>query len=202
MVFKEQEGMNAREKILSKLKTNQPKRDLLSLTELTSLPISNPVEKFKEVLITIGGSAIEIQKEHEINERLTSILPPKQNINLVGLDHAASTIPPQSFADTDIAILRAEFAVAENGSVWVTDRAMIDRALPFICANLVIVVSRSSIVNTMHDAYERIGNLNYEFGTFIAGPSKTADIEQSLVLGAHGAKTMICFIVNEPATRS
>jgi L-lactate dehydrogenase complex protein LldG len=46
----------------------------------------------------------------------------------------------------------------------------------------------------MHEAYEQIGNSDYGFGTFIAGPSKTADIEQSLVLGAHGAMTMTVFI--------
>lgn len=192
--------MNSREKILLKLKTNQPSRDSHSLVNLTPLPISNPVEKFKEVLISIGGTAIELQRQNDIAEKLASILPPRQNINVVGLDRGAATGSPQSLADTDVAILRAEFAVAENGSAWVADHAMIDRALPFICTNLVIIVDRSSIVNTMHDAYERIGNAKYEFGTFIAGPSKTADIEQSLVLGAHGAKTMTCIIVNESST--
>ncbi len=48
----------------------------------------------------------------------------------------------------------------------------------------------------MQQAYERIGDLDYGFGTFITGPSKTADIEQSLVLGAHGARGLTVFLMN------
>ncbi|RYZ34568.1 MAG: hypothetical protein EOP49_34380, partial [Sphingobacteriales bacterium] len=52
----------------------------------------------------------------------------------------------------------------------------------------------SRLVSTMQEAYERIGYAAYSFGVFIAGPSKTADIEQSLVLGAHGPKSMTVLI--------
>ena len=48
----------------------------------------------------------------------------------------------------------------------------------------------------MHEAYDLIGDKDYGFATFIAGPSKTADIEQSLVLGAHGPKTMTVFLLD------
>ncbi len=71
------------------------------------------------------------------------------------------------------------------------------RVLPFIAQSLVTIIHKSSIVATMHDAYHNIGDKEYDFATFIAGPSKTADIEQSLVLGAHGPKTMTIFIINE-----
>jgi len=49
----------------------------------------------------------------------------------------------------------------------------------------------------MHHAYDRIGDADYGFGLFLAGPSKTADIEQSLVLGAHGSRSMTVFLVEE-----
>ena len=96
----------------------------------------------------------------------------------------------------DVAIIHTHFAVAENGSVWITDELVKERVLPFICQHLVAVVERKNIVASMHDAYDKIADADYGFGTFIAGPSKTADIEQSLVLGAHGPKTMTVFILN------
>jgi L-lactate dehydrogenase complex protein LldG len=57
------------------------------------------------------------------------------------------------------------------------------------------VITPDAIVPTLHEAYEKISDNAYGFGVFIAGPSKTADIEQSLVLGAHGPKTMTVFIL-------
>ena len=102
---------------------------------------------------------------------------------------------PHSLADTDLAILRARFGVAENAAVWMTEEDMMERALPFICQHLAVIIDKKEIVATMHDAYQRIGDAQYGFGVFIAGPSKTADIEQSLVLGAHGPVSMTVFIV-------
>ena len=92
-------------------------------------------------------------------------------------------------------ILWCRFAVAENGAVWVTEQEYLVRVLPFICNHLAVIIDKNNIVNTMHQAYNFIGKMDYGFGVFIAGPSKTADIEQSLVLGAHGPKTMTVFVL-------
>jgi L-lactate dehydrogenase complex protein LldG len=73
------------------------------------------------------------------------------------------------------------------------------RVLPFITQHLGMLVDEDHIVATMHDAYKKMNNNEYGFGTFIAGPSKTADIEQSLVLGAHGARSMTIFLLKSSA---
>jgi L-lactate dehydrogenase complex protein LldG len=51
------------------------------------------------------------------------------------------------------------------------------------------------IVSTMHEAYAKIADEAYGFGGFIGGPSKTADIEQALVLGAHGPLSMTVYLI-------
>jgi L-lactate dehydrogenase complex protein LldG len=70
------------------------------------------------------------------------------------------------------------------------------RVLPFICQHLAVLLQKKDLVSSMHEAYDVIGNADYGFGVFIAGPSKTADIEQSLVLGAHGPKSMTVFLID------
>jgi L-lactate dehydrogenase complex protein LldG len=103
---------------------------------------------------------------------------------------------PRLLENVELAIIQAQFGVAENGAVWVTDEFLAARALTFICQHLVAILNRNDLVASMHNAYDIIGNSGYGFGVFIAGPSKTADIEQSLVLGAHGPKTMTVFLVD------
>ena len=76
-----------------------------------------------------------------------------------------------------------------------------NRVLPFIAQHIAVVVNKENVVATMHDAYDKIGDVDYGYAAFIAGPSKTADIEQSLVLGAHGPKTMTVFLINSEWTK-
>ena len=92
---------------------------------------------------------------------------------------------PRELDNTDLAIVEGHFGVAENGAVWITHKVK-HKALYFISNSLVMLIDRNSIVNNMHEAYKRTENMTYDFGAFISGPSKTADIEQALVLGAHG----------------
>jgi L-lactate dehydrogenase complex protein LldG len=159
--------------------------------------VDNP-GKFSATLTLIGGSSIAIRSLNELQLYLSDTFP--RNKNLVsGLPDIKSTSKPTArphdLATIDVAVLKGEFAVAENGAVWITDRNMVDRALPFICENLVLVIEKQNIVPTLHEAYDLIGSSTFEYGTFIAGPSKTADIEQSLVLGAHGPKTLTVFVM-------
>jgi len=132
---------------------------------------------------------------------------------------------PHVLEDVGLAVLKAHFGVAENGACWITEDRMIERALPFIAQHLALVIRCQDIVADMHAAYEWIeryegaaapgegeagevvsgeevgtavtGAASYGFATFIAGPSKTADIEQSLVLGAHGPRSLIVFLIDE-----
>jgi L-lactate dehydrogenase complex protein LldG len=102
---------------------------------------------------------------------------------------------PHELEALGLAILDGQFGVAENGAIWLEDHNLGLRALPFITEHLVIILDKTTLVETMHQGYNRIGHAKSGFGLFIAGPSKTADIEQSLVIGAHGAKSLRVVLV-------
>ena len=90
----------------------------------------------------------------------------------------------------DLCVLRAEFAVVENGAVWHVPSTPRERLAALLAQHLFVVVDTTELVPTLHQAYDRIDLAETTFGWFLCGPSKTADIEQSLVLGAHGPRTM------------
>ncbi|MBC7511301.1 MAG: LUD domain-containing protein [Ferruginibacter sp.] len=103
---------------------------------------------------------------------------------------------PHKAGNVDVAIITAHFGEDENGPVWVTEELLHERVLLFICQHLVAIINKENTVVSMHDACDKIASMQYGFGTFIPGPSKTPDIEQSLVLGAHGPKKTTVFIIS------
>lgn len=192
--------MESRERILAQLKKHQRKNDVLPpLVVPVAGPLSN-VDKLVTVLTGIGGQVVRAASWSEIRSQLPGMLGPDERaINLVPELDPEQPAPvgkdPHLLENVRLAVMRGHFAVAENGAVWITSALMGDRALPFICERLALVVEEKDVVPSMYEAYERIGSASYDFGTFIAGPSKTADIEQSLVLGAHGPKSMTLFLL-------
>jgi len=160
---------------------------------------------FVKVLEAIGGAAYVVSGFDRVGTILRELFPRVGRVvsgcpELVGFGEAArGYADPHELEDVGLAVLAAHFGVAENGACWITEDRMIERALPFIAQNLALVINKKDVVANMHAAYERIEGmgLGYGFATFIAGPSKTADIEQSLVLGAHGPKSMTVFLVDE-----
>lgn len=94
------------------------------------------------------------------------------------------------FESLDLCVLGGEFAVVESGAVWQVPRTPRERRAALLAEHLVVVIEGDALVATLHQAYERIDLAAHGFGWFLCGPSKTADIEQALVLGAHGPRSM------------
>lgn len=192
----------SRDKILAALKQNQP--------EVTPLPSKlsferdetlNLVEKFKAMAEGIGSKVYIVEDPGEIRTLIAKDFPAAKRVISTVPELVSAAIPafefnedPHTYEDVDVAIFKPRLAVAENSSVWITEDRMGVRVLPFITQHIIMIVDRMLLVPDMHAAYQQIGNADYGFSTFIAGPSKTADIEQSLVLGAHGPRSMTIFI--------
>jgi len=193
--------MSSRETILATVLQNQPR--LTPLPDISVFKVNDPdiVQKYIDTFISIGGKIFSVEsidavkaviiENFDVTKRVVTTLPELSDI----AELYSPAADPHTFQDVELAVLKAHFAVAENGAVWLTDAVMGQRILPYICEHLAVVVSAESIVSTMHDAYARIGEDQYGFGTFIGGPSKTADIEQALVMGAHGPITMTVFVM-------
>jgi L-lactate dehydrogenase complex protein LldG len=97
--------------------------------------------------------------------------------------------------DVRVTLVKGEFGVAENGAVWVDASGLRHRGLLFLTESLVLVLEGRDIVPDMESAYAQINFGRVRSGYFISGPSKTADIEQCLVIGAHGAKSLIVVVI-------
>jgi L-lactate dehydrogenase complex protein LldG len=195
--------MTSREKILSDVKANQPELATLPDVDFLLQEESDVPEKFIAALTAIGGQVIAVENHAAIKAFIAeNFEQPSRKITTVSeLADIAEYIEdnsadPHSLENVDYTIIQADLAVAENGAIWVTEDKIRTRVLPFIPQHLAVIVRREDIVPTMHQAYNKIGSNDYGFATFIAGPSKTADIEQSLVLGAHGARSMTVFLIS------
>jgi L-lactate dehydrogenase complex protein LldG len=192
--------MSSRDKILKAVQANQP--ELQQLPDLDAVKViryGDTFDQFVSVLKSIGGNVVEIKHTDEIYEYVKKNFSSCQNFvttlpDIQQLKMLDQNLDPHALESIELAVLGAQFSVAENGAVWLTELDMKIRALPFICQHLAVVIQKKDILDNMQEAYAKIAADNYGFGVFIAGPSKTADIEQSLVLGAHGPKTMTVFV--------
>jgi L-lactate dehydrogenase complex protein LldG len=199
----EKEKMSSRNNILGSLKINAAPAHPLPRFEQPEVTFGNHLEKLKNVLSAIGGTVIEAESwqaiAREIETKFALLSPRVLNLmsELTPFIESSIDADPRQLENVTVAVLKGKFAVAESGAVWITEEAMGDRVLPFICEHLVLVVSTDAIFPTLHQAYDTIGQSDHSFGTFIAGPSKTADIEQSLVLGAHGPKSLTLFLIRD-----
>lgn len=194
--------MTSREKILADVLKNQPSG--IPLPEIRFKGHDeNTVQTYAETFIGIGGQAftvdntdsvkVLIREQFDISKRVLTTLPEFSD----EFEIYSPDADPHSFENVELAIIKAHLAVAENGAVWLTEQVMGQRIIPFICQHLAVVIDASTIVPSMHEAYSIIGQGDYGFGVFIGGPSKTADIEQALVMGAHGPISMTVFIVKD-----
>ena len=197
--------MSNKDDILKRYRANvREKFDMPDLSDIKAITYPDPLVQYITMTESVGGHVIEVKEGQDINKLIKDLYPDAKEI--------ASNLPEITIATrnpdevgrardlngTDVGIIRGKFGVAENACVWIP-QTMKEKAICFISENLVILLPKSQIVNNMHEAYKRIEfDKTYDgYGTFISGPSKTADIAQVLVMGAQAARSTTILLMPE-----
>lgn len=195
--------MSGRDVILDRLRKSAPPAS--AAPEMpAAIRYADTIKQFGEALVSVGGRFIRAATLANAEVELRAVEPVAQARTVVsyvpGLGtsnvNVDSMKDPHELEGIDLAILPGEIGVAENAAVWVPGSLLgPHRAIFVIAQHLVMVVPASGIVDNLQQAYQRIQLEHGGFGVFISGPSKTADIEQSLVIGAHGPRSCTVCVV-------
>ncbi len=191
--------MSSREEILSRLRKNTSETYYMpDLSGLKPITFANPVAEFiKKTTTTAGAKLIEMKADDDLNVIVHQAYPDAKliasNVPSVEAGMNPDTVDEaKELMQVDVGVIEGAIGVAENACIWIPQQ-MKQKAVCFASQQLIIVLSRDAIVSNMHEAYDRIASSKeyfqtYKFGTFISGPSKTADIESALVYGAQAAR--------------
>ena len=158
-------------------------------TPIDGISYDDTVKQFVDISMSVGSKVVMAKPGEKLDDIVRSAYPEAKTIASNIAELTIATINPYTVAEAqDLnGVVYGQIGVAENGCVWIP-QDMKEKAVCFISEYLVIVLPKSGIVNNMHEAYDRICMPKTGLGTFISGPSKTADIEQALVMGAQAAR--------------
>ena len=191
---------SSRNKILALVKKNMPEEIPHPGITFEKQTFESPVDRFCELIEMVGGMTRKVKADENLQEYskisekdkvISSISFIKdQNIDRENLK------TPHDMKEIDYCCFHVDLAVAENGAILTSCEDFPFRSVYFLAQHLIVTVKAETIKNNMHEAYEVLTGLETgDFTVFISGPSKTADIEQCLVIGAHGARSLQVFII-------
>ena len=192
--------MADRDDILAAVRRNKPRSTVETPRRASAFETSRGasvrggealLQSFIDVVKEIGGDVAPTERDQVpviLEERYPDMKP-------VYAEEAKAIKDVDQLAAMNLFVCEGVLGVAENGAIWIPESHMGARIAPFIAQHAAIILVSTQIVADMHEAYARIDVAADGFGLFVAGPSKTADIEQSLVLGAHGPRSLLVLLV-------
>jgi L-lactate dehydrogenase complex protein LldG len=205
----------SKEKLLKKIrKALLEKRDnpYPNLEDLPHYPKTNelPEVLFAEQFAAISGQFVFCEDEVQFIENLLELAevrkwrkiycwePPLQDI-LTKFDYPFFETD-KDFELADVGFTLCEALIARNGSILVSNANMAGRRLSIYPPVHIVLAYSSQMVLDLKDGFKLIkakyGNNLPSMISNVTGPSRTADIEKTLVLGAHGPKELFVFLLD------
>jgi L-lactate dehydrogenase complex protein LldG len=189
--------VSSREQILQRVRDNLPKveRPLPAVPLFDETPPASLLAKFKESLERMGGLFLEVPPASDPRAAVHTQLEGAKVVcsvvpEFAGNRHIEDVRMPQDLADVDFAIVRASFAVAETGSVLLTEAELGMNAVAYLAQHLIVLLDPNDIVTNLHHAYRRGEFRERHYASLHTGPSATADIEGVLIHGAQGVRSL------------
>jgi L-lactate dehydrogenase complex protein LldG len=209
-----------KEKFLKKIrKALLEKRDN-PYPNLEELPLYPPTTELPEVIfaeefIKVSGQFIYCEDEIQFIENILLLAEDKkwrkiycwepelqELLNRYEYPYYATD---KDFELAEVGLTLCEALIARNGSIMVTNANAAGRRLSIFPHYHVVVAYTSQLVMDLKDAFKIIknkyGNQLPSMISTITGPSRTADIEKTLVLGAHGPKELFVILLDDSSKR-
>jgi L-lactate dehydrogenase complex protein LldG len=165
---------------------------------------------FAEAFSKVGGNFVFCSNINELAQNITAVLIQKgaekvfcadPEIQKLVLNKKISIVDDiKSLTDCNISITSCEAIVGRLGTIVVSSRQFGGRKGYILPESHFVVATTSQLVNEIGEAFQYIKESNDgelpSMITFITGPSRTADIEKKLVMGAHGPKELFLFLLD------
>jgi L-lactate dehydrogenase complex protein LldG len=187
--------MTSRDEILARVRKNQPAAQPLPAIPTFDTATGSPLERFGAALVRMGGKLADAPAGGDLDTLVRRLFPDAAVIcsatpEVAGNRSLDQVRRPAELNDVDVGVVRAVYAVAETGSVWLTDAQFRVNSLGFLAQHLVVLLDPARIVENLHHAYRERMQFDARYGVFMTGPSATADIEGVLIHGAQGIRTL------------
>ncbi len=192
--------MNSRTKILEAVARHRPPpRPHPGLPSFPA-PGDDLAARFREAATGVNATCLtgsrdtlgDVVRARYPGARVIAALEPDL---LPGTQVIDATTAPAELATIDLLVCRGTLGVAESGAVWVRAEPGGHRAALFLAEHLLLLLPADRLVWNLHQAYDCLDVAAEDFGVFVAGPSKTADIAQALVIGAHGPRSVTVYLI-------
>jgi L-lactate dehydrogenase complex protein LldG len=189
--------MSSRDEILASIRANLPRvdRPLPAVPLFDDNPPASLLSAFKDSLQRMGGVFLDPPRAGDILAPVRTKVASAKTVcstvpEIAGNRNIAGIATPPDLADVDFAIVRASFAVAETGSVLLSEADLGVNAVAYLAQHLIVLLDPADIVVNLHHAYRRPEFRDRHYASFHTGPSATADIEGVLIHGAQGVRSL------------